>query len=143
MTTAADLQKQFVKEVNEFNAKVYDGNVPKNFMEIFKKAFMALPPSLHKYDMTFAKKLVSKRYNEISFLELGGMINMIYDTPFEKLYDSIEEGIDTTIEFDRLQDEYNKISRDFQAKMKEKYNRLAEICGIKGSVPFGQPIAQA
>lgn len=136
MTTEKDIDEQIAAEVKVFNDSIYDGHMPTEFMEMFKKSIMAIPPAQHKYNITFIKSCTEKRYNEVSRSEVGVMINMIYATRPHLIYDSLDMFFKYTLMFDKVRDEYNKTTAAFERKMIKK--RELKMALINKTAPFNQ-----
>jgi hypothetical protein len=136
MTTTADIDAQVKNDVDAFNNKVYDGFVPQSFLDMFKKAIMRIPPAQHQYPMGFVRRIVDKRLNEHTVLEVAQMINIIYSTPFGDIYDTIEEAISTTETFDKIRGEHNNKVQEFEKKTIAKKNRLMQLSGVVNSTPM-------
>jgi len=86
--------------------------------------------------MKDVKRMISRRPNEVTNKELGMMINAIYSVPFGSMYQTIEEGIERTMEFDKIKEEYNKNSAAFERKINAKRQRLLSLSGVQNSVPM-------
>lgn len=136
MTTEQDINQQLHRDVEAHNGKIYDGFLPDNFMASFKEALMDIPPGVHQLSMEYVESVIAKRNDEVSVLDVGTIINLIYMCPFRKIYSTLEEAIKTTKEFDRVRDEYNKKTEEFNKSMARKRKKLLEIAGIKSAAPF-------
>lgn len=137
MTSEQQINEQLAKDMQDFYDKVYDGFIPNNFVQMFKKAIMHLAPAQHQYSMEKVRQILGRHPGEHTVLETSMMINAIYSTPFYLLYDSIEEAIRVTVEFDKVRKEYNKKVQEVERKMQAKRARLLKIAGIGGnSVPM-------
>ncbi len=142
MTTEKDIQEQIRKDIDAHSNSVYDGSLPDSFREGFKQSLMFIAPANHRYNMGFIKTLVSKKADEVTVMEVGIMINLIFSTPWYLIYKNVEEGIDTTIEYEKVKDEYNAKSTEFERKISLKKRKLMEIAGLgEGkTVPFNSGI---
>jgi len=145
MTTEKDIQDQIKRDIDARQNSIYDGKLPQSFLDGFKQSLMFIAPANHRYNMQFIKTLVAKRFDEITVMEVGVMINMIYATPWYLMYKDLNEGIETTIMYDTVRDEYNKQTQEFERKISAKKNRLMKLIGQSGdTVAIGNssPIIQ-
>lgn len=139
MTTEKEIDQQLDREVQAWYNKVYDGKpLPERFIEMFKKALMYVAPANHKYNMLAIKKMISQRSDEVTMVEVGMMINLIYSTPFDKLYSTPEEGVETTMLFDEIRREYNEIGAKFEGMMMKKRETLLRLSGVTKTTPFNR-----
>lgn len=137
MTTPAQIETQLMtQDIIPYHNSVFDGFVPDSFVEQFKIAMMVIPVTAHQYPMKDVKRMISRRPNEVTNKELGMMINAIYSVPFGSMYQTIEEGIERTMEFDKIKEEYNKNSAAFERKINAKRQRLLSLSGVQNSVPL-------
>lgn len=146
MTTPEQIEDQLNREdIIPYHNKIYDGDLPFSFVEQFKIAMMYLPVTAHQYPMKLVKELASRSPNEVTNREVGLMINVIYAIPFASMYETLEEGIEKTMEFDRIKEEYNKAGAAFERKVNAKRARLLGLAGITNSTrlpPNGMQIVQ-
>lgn len=139
MTNAAEIDSQIQNDYNRFYSSVFDGELPHDLLERFKKALMALAPASTKYNSEAVKKIINKRANELSFIDVGLIINGIFAVPFEKIYSDIDEAIDKNIELELIREKYNKSVEDIKEKLTKKKNTLMKLSGVNNSVVF-QPL---
>ena len=124
----AQIEEQVQREdVLPYLNKVYDGNLPEEFIEQFRAAMMYLPPASHGLDMKKVKIMSTRMVNEVTVNELGLMINVIYSIPFASMYQSLEEGIEKTLLFDKIRAEYNRGTEAFERKIAKKKNTLRNL----------------
>lgn len=136
MTTENEINEQINRDVDAYNHKIYDGFIPTGFMDKFKKALMVTPVGTHQFNMDFIKRLIAKREDEVTVIEVGMIINLLFLTPPHMIFDSLEEYIDTIIEFSKLSDEYNKKNKEFENKIIMKRERLLKLSGVINSTPM-------
>ena len=142
MTTEQEIEKQLNAQTLKWNEKIYDGKpLPADFIKIFKRAIFTIPPASHQYNMNKVKKMISQRADEVTMVEVGMMINVIYSTPPEKIYSSIEEAVDTTLIFDGVREEFNRVSAAFEYSMVGLKTRLMNMSGVvkKGGATIKMP----
>ena len=130
MLTEKDIDKQIENEVEKFNTATYQGDVPQVFIEFFKKAIMHIPLAQHGVGVERIKVMISRKPDDVPYIEVGVMINFIFATPFHLIYSSIEEAIEMTEKFERVKNEYNKITAEFEVSMTKKKNALMRVAGL-------------
>lgn len=143
MTSEREIDQQINNDLNRFYSSVFDGELPDDLLDRFKKSLMALAPASTKYNSEAVKKIISKRVNELSFMDVGLIINAVFAVPFEKVYNSIEEAIDKNMELELIREKYNKSVDDMQQSLTKKKNTLMKLSGITHSVPFKPIKAEA
>lgn len=122
------IHEQVLREdIEPYLNKVYDGHVSESLVEQFRIAMMFLPPTAHKYSMEDVRTMANRRPHEVTTRELGMMINVIYCIPFGSMYESLEEGIDKTMEFDKIREEYDNSTAAFNRKVEAKKSRLFNL----------------
>lgn len=137
MTTPEQIENQLLtQDIIPYHNSVFDGEVPQSLIDQFRIAMMYLPVTAHQYPMKDVKRMSERMPNEVTNKELGMMINVIYAIPFANMYESLEEGIEKTIEFDKIRDEYNKNSAAFERKITAKRKRLLSLSGVGNSTPI-------
>lgn len=80
--------------------------------------------------MPFIESIINKKPHEINNFEAFNMINVIYSAPFSYLYNSLEEGIETTKKFDVIRDEYNTKNEEMEKMKAKRKSILMKISGI-------------
>lgn len=143
MTTEVEINKQLEGDYNRFYAAVFDGELPSDLIERFKKALMALAPAATKYNTEVIKKIISKRVNELSVMDVGVVINAVFSVPFGKVYENIESALDKNIELELIREKYNKAVDEIKIKLSKKKVTLMNIAGIGNSAPFKLTKAEA
>ena len=136
MTTLKDIDDQINNDIKRFHQGAYQGFVPPEFIEYFKAACMHIPPSAHRIGMDRVRTMSARNPDDVPFIEVGVMINMIFGTTFQMIYSSLEEGIEMTEKFEKVRDEYNKIADEFDQKIARKRASLMKIAGLTNSIPF-------
>lgn len=140
MTTTEQIEEQIQKQdIEPYLNKVYDGFVSEEIIEQFKIAMMFIPITAHKYSMKDVRTISGKRPEEVTNRELGMIINVIYAVPFASMYQTLDEGIDKTMAFDKIRAEYNKNSAAFERKVQAKRKRLLSLGGVGNSHDMGSP----
>lgn len=138
MTTPDQIEEQINREdIIPYHNKVYDGFVSEEIIEQFKIAMMFIPVTAHNYTMKDIRLIVGKSPSEITNRELGMVINIIYAVPFASMYATLEEGIEKTMAFDIIRNQYNENSAAFQRKVTKKMQRLMSLSGVGNSHNIG------
>jgi hypothetical protein len=138
MTTRQEIERQIQNDIDNYNNKIYDGFLPENFIEKFKQALMAVPIGTHQYSLEAIKKIISKRESEVNIVEVGMIINLLFMTPPNKIYDSLDQFINEMTEFNKVSVEYNRQNKEFEKTIIRKKDRLLKLSGIVDAVPYSQ-----
>src|SRR6187402_2936340 len=128
MTTQRDIDEQIQKEYNSFYQKVYDGEiaVPSDLIVRFRKALMAIAPNLHQIHANRMRALVDKPANELTWVEVGAVINVIQAVAFREVYDDIDEAVEKTQGLEVLRVGYNSTVAALDKKLAAKKKKLQE-----------------
>lgn len=140
MTTEQEIDRQIAGDYKRFYDAVYDGKLPDDLVERFKKVLMALAPGTHMARMDVCKGIISKKPYDLTNLEVGVVINLIFTAPFDKIYDTIEEAIDCNMELEKVRNGYNLAVDQMQKVLSGKKERLMDMGGVTKSVPFKKPV---
>ena len=137
MTTQKDIDEQIAKEYNEFYLALYDGEiaVPSDILVRFAKALMAVPPSAHQIHANRMRALIDKPVNELTWVEVGAVTNVIQAVPFRDVYDSLDEAIEKTQGLEVLRVAYNSTVSALDKKMEKKKRALMEMGGLMKPKP--------
>lgn len=128
--TEQEIDAQIVREDKEpYLEKVYDGFVPEQFPEFFRRSLMFIPVTAHRYNLDVVKGILDKHPNEYSNKEIGMMINLIFGVAWASLYPDLETAIKTTEEFNKIREEYNARSEEMEKKCDKKKLALMRING--------------
>lgn len=134
MKTQEDKRKELDAELSRdyeaFNLNPYTGFIPDGLMEKFLVAFFTHPPSKHEIKPEYANLLVKKKERDLNHLDVGLVINVLFDTPFEKLHITMDDALEFHSQCYRAKLEYNKIGYEFQLKMGKKKETLEKIYGL-------------
>lgn len=143
MTTENSIDLQISKDYKRFYDAVYDGKLPDDLVERFKRVILALAPGEHKARMDICKGIISKKPYDLTNLDVGIIINLAFSAPLEKVYPTLtaEEAVDANIELETIRDGYNNTVNQMQEVLSKKKERLMQLSGVGGnSVPFKKPI---
>lgn len=135
MTSESQIAEQIQRDAQTFMEKPYDGLfIPEGLIDKFKVAIMTIPPQAHNYNLKKLKEVAAKKEYDLNFLEVGMIVNLIFQIPFERLYITVEEGLDYTIQLEELRNEYNQKVNEENKKLEKKRTRLLELSGITKSI---------
>lgn len=140
MTTEKDINEQINKDVQRFHEAAYQGGLPQKFVDYFRKAIMMIPPAAHKIGMDRIKIMTERRIDDIPFLEVGTMINMIISSMPVNLYESLEEYLEINAEFEKIREDYNKAASEFEEKIYKKRAKLMDIAGLSRNTAQLKPL---
>src|SRR6478735_9516072 len=98
--TEKEVDLQIGKEYNEFYTKVYDGIavIPAYVTDLFKKALMYVAPAAHQIHANKMRMLIEKKVEELTWVEVGKMINVVTEVPLMHLFSNLDEAIDKMVE---------------------------------------------
>jgi len=130
------------KEYAEFQTSVYDGLVPEGLIQRFINGIMVLPPHGHKILMNILRGIISKTEQELTHEEVGVVIKVLLNIPFDKLYENLFEAIEKHSEFENFVLEYNQKVDDLQQRMNRKKDSMMNLGGVK-QTPVRKIIAEA
>lgn len=121
----ADIQN----ELNEWNNKIYEGEVPKDFMKNFAKAFMATVPSNIKMFVATIEKMLAKTSEELSNVEVATICNLISAIPPKDLYNTLASALKSMKELENVRIDYNIKAAKVQQDLNAKKSRLVQLSG--------------
>ena len=136
MTTQKDIDEQIRKDVRIFNDKIYDGYPipePDKLMSRFRRAVRSVSNEKTTHNLAYVKTLAKKRPDELSFVEVGMIVNVIFMAKPSDVFDSFDEYVDVGAELQNLNVEYNKAIKEMEEKMKKKHATLSSLAGITGN----------
>lgn len=138
MNAQQQIDQQLNDEYNKFYETKYDGKpyVPEEFIELFKKSIISVPPFAHKINFHKIKSISQKKVEMLTFGDLHEMIKVILNTPLGKLYPEMDESnktfvsvVEKYIKIEKFVIEYNAQVEDFQGKLKMKKQTLQSLAG--------------
>lgn len=121
----ADIQA----ELTEWNNDLYVGALPKNFMQLFAKVFMATVPSQIRMFVGTAQKILAKKSEELTNVEVATICNLISGIPPKEIYTTITEAIKSMKELEAVRIDYNIKINKIQQELNEKKSRLVQLSG--------------
>lgn len=155
--TKEDIERQLQGDASAYYNKVYDGKneLPKDFTVYFRRAWMLVPDNtfqINGYPVPNNKlKLMFDRgANELSNLEVGMIINILFSVP--KKYWLVEDetepidfelALDVHRQLSAIRDDYNKTIGLLNQSLEKKKKRLYELAGIDKNAAQYKPLAKA
>lgn len=90
MTQNEQINKQLNEEYDKFLYSKYEGSVkpPKDIIELFKTAILAMPPFAHKINFHKVKAIATTKYEDLTNGNLSDIIKVVLNTSLQKLYKS-------------------------------------------------------
>lgn len=130
-----EIEEQINSDYQVFLYQKYSGHIspPKNILDIFKKAVMALPPFFHKIDFNKIEWIIKTKYADLTNDDLNEMIKLIFNTPLDKMFDSIEQAVPEMKQITKFSVSYNTMISEFQQKLQDKSKMLQTLSsGVLG-----------
>lgn len=132
--TKEDIDKQIASDYKKWYEQIYDGELPiGNLKEVFKTALMETPPGSHQYHFSVVKLTMARPSNELRWLDIGMMINLVFAIPLKYLDSDFDIAMDKMITLEAFRNSYNKAVDLRQKQLKSKGNKLMEIAGLGGN----------
>ncbi len=119
---------------NEYNTFLYSPckcklPIPKNVIDLFKRAILAMPPYAHKILFTKVKAIYTTKVDKLTNSDVNDIVKVILNTPLEKLYLSytFEEMVEAQIKMDAFVISYNSHVEEFKKGLEQKKLRLKDL----------------
>ncbi len=121
-----EIEQKIKNESEAFNNKRYDGPaLPEDIMHLFIKGSMQTAPS----DPYWMREIVKKEFYELTWKEVGIIINFLKKLPYSFFFEDIHDGIDFHIKLMELTANYNEIMAELTAELEQKKDRLLKLSG--------------
>lgn len=125
-----EIEQKMVELQNEFNAKKNDKKLPKNFISLFIKAFLSVPPMTHKIHSNTVKNITSKKVAELTKLEVRQASNVIVlAKPTEIWGDDFDAALEGFAAMQQLIVSCNIEVSEFEKELQEKKLNLINLSG--------------
>lgn len=119
-----EINEQLGNDFDKFLYTPYKGAVvvPKNIIDLFKKAILGLPSFSHKINFLKIKAIASKKPNELTNTDLNDVIKVLLNSSLQKLYPdlSFDKVIEQSIQMDKFVIAYNEHVEKFKKQLEEK-----------------------
>ncbi len=120
------IDEQIKDESEAFNNKRYDGPpLPEDIMFLFIKGSMQTAPS----DPYWMREMVKKEAWELTWKEVGIIMNFLKKLPYSFFFEDIHDGIEFHIKLMELTVKYNEVMSELAAELEAKRDRLEKISG--------------
>lgn len=128
----ATIQAEYSKYYNSPFLLEDGTQLPSDLTDIFKTAIKKISPQLHQVYAKKIREIINKRLEDLTFLEVGMMVNVILGIELERLYPNLEleEMLDKHEYFEKIQISYNKQVDDLNIRLKSRKLSLMEIGGF-------------
>lgn len=141
--TMQDIEARINRKKSAFYEKRYDGKILPEFMEIFKKAIMRVVPSRYQIRSEGVKKIINKPIDELSFLEVGFMLNIIKDLPFAEYNSNLDEALANNEIVVSIFASYNSLVEKMVRELEVEKATSMKLAGLTNAAPFATKLAQA
>lgn len=131
--TQIEIEKSLQKDLIEFYNKPFAGELPDNFIDLFKIAIFHVPPQRHQIHVVKIIQIFNKTEEELLFGEVGMILKTIMEAEPSKLYDRMEDFLTAHEIFERLYIQYNSEVADFSRRQERKKNSLMQLGGVNGN----------
>jgi len=126
-----DIEKQIQDDYKKFQTATFEEALPKDIIEKFKLAIMAIAPNSHQLHPKTIRDIVGKKEKDLTNIEVGFIIKVIIETPLEKIF-----GADFNKSINELEKilDLNVACNVADAKKKEElYQRKATLLSLAGA----------
>ena len=127
--TINNIEVEIQKEQVAFHNAIYDGVLPKGFMDKCEKAFMETKPSEMKMLAASVEKVLDKKADELTNIEVGVWTNLISTVPPKNMYSTRKEATKSMKELDNIRLDFNLKVRLMEKQLNEKKSRLVQLSG--------------
>jgi hypothetical protein len=127
--TENDIQKELNKDLLNFYNQPYEGELPKNVIELFRMAMFHVAPMKHQVHTIKIRDIFAKKVNELLFGEVGIVLKAIIETAPVKMYVSMEDFLKSQEVLEKLYIQYNSTVEDFSKRQERKRRSLIELGG--------------
>lgn len=137
MTTVDQIDEQIKNDLNRFWQSRYDAHIPSGLIYRFRTALMFHNARSLQGSIPVMRELIAAKEEDLSFLQIGIIINTIFNVPFDAMYDSPEQAFDALEELHEIELEYNERVEKNAKTLERKRNKLMEIAGHgRNSIPL-------
>lgn len=135
--TAQEIDRQLAQEALAFNSKLYDGRpLPEDIIQKVRQGIMVLGCKGAGEQASAMKALIAKNVTDLSWMEVGWVVNFVQNIPYERVFDTVEEALDYHINLGQIQKEYNEVTMQLEKELNQKRQMKYKLAGLKLSVNF-------
>lgn len=132
MTTEKEISEQIDRDYNKFWYSTYDAALPTDIMYKFRQAIMFQNVQQLQGNPQVLRDLLDTKEEDLKFVHVGIIINTLFSIPFNTIYDSPEQALESVIELKQIEVEFNKLVHKRTQEIERKRARLLELGGITG-----------
>ncbi len=125
---------------NSFYLKIYDGELPKIFLEVFGKSLFSTPPIIWQLAPKFAIFIKNKRLDELTRLDVAKAINIIKSSSPDKWSTNVDESLDFLGELEAVEADHNKAVSHFEKELNRRKAVLEQLNGLAKNTTMMQPV---
>lgn len=125
------INKQLNEEFEKHQKAVFEGIVPQGLVQRFINGIMTLPPHGHKILCSAIRSIINKTEEELTHEEVGIVIKVLLNIPFDKLYTDLFEALDKHTEFENFVVYYNQKVDALQQTLNRKKDALMNLGGVR------------
>lgn len=130
--TRQEIEKEINDEFTKFMNSKFPNILPKNFMELFKKALMKVDIGKFQLRAVPLKEVLTKNLKDLTVTEVGIMCNVITSVPFEGMYQTLDEALNSRMRLENVIIEFNTLKRDKEVKLTQKKETMINLTGAGG-----------
>lgn len=137
-STQKQIETQINQDYEKFYNDIYKSEIPtpENFIELFKKAIIALPSFAHKINFHKVQVIASKKVEQLTVGDVHEIVKVVLNVPLEKLYEghTFDSAVLQTIKIEKFVLQYNKDVDDFREKLRMKKDNLLMLSGSRNGM---------
>jgi len=130
--TRQEIEKEINDEFTKFMNSKFPNILPKNFMELFKKALMKVDIGKFQLRSVPLKEVLTKNLKDLTVTEVGIMCNVITSVPFEGMYQTLDEALNSRMRLENVIVEFNTLKREQEVKLTQKKETMINLTGAGG-----------
>lgn len=123
----AEIEKQIQDERVKYGSSLYPNPVPKDLIELFKKALFSVP--IGQMVVKNIRLSLSKKTKELTRNEVGLMVNHILKVEPDKLFKDLQTALDKYEELQQLIFDYNIQNSKKEEELTERRLNLYQLSG--------------
>lgn len=127
MNTVQDIEKQIEGEYAKFQQSFFLGTVPKDLIENFKKAILDMAPNRHQLHTKTIKTIIGKKTNELTYVELGMVVNTILAAPLFTLSEDLTSALIKLEKIETVRNDYNLAVQRKEAELMQKKQTMLKL----------------
>lgn len=132
--TEAYIRKEIEQDYKDFYSKRYDGYIPPNIVEKMRTSLFGMCPRNFQAPPVLLKTIIGKKDEDLSFVDMGTIVNTIFNVPLNFLHETLEEGLDYTELLYKMQEDFNQRVEAFNKSEERKQKRLMDLGGLTNAI---------